>query len=748
MQIKQEKNIIYFDQFWQKPAKTELYAFEKMRTYKNLDFIYVAFPWATFIDFLQTNKPLPKDLNNAYQKLIELCQRSSLKKVTVCQHIYLKRYFNIFKACGITEVFWPHAAFDLGEVQGLKISPFPLYSVMIPEQGDRILPYEERDYWCSFIGAYDPKYYQTDIRRKIFDLPNLNEKYLIKERKEWHYQSAVYKEQLTNQNFGDQKQDDSKARELEYRDLLNRSIFSLCPSGSGPNSIRIWESLAYEAIPVIFADNLRMPGDQNLWSEAAIFVGETGPELNQFIQLLPDLVANRDLIAQKVKACRELFIRYGRDQFVSDILLCNKASKDSTNTSVVQNIKKTKLVVVDPGLKDKGSHHHQLNLSLSKSMSVDDLMVLAHAKADLKAFSYNIKPSFEYSIYDYKNTNPREFHQQSVSFASRLIEELDQVEGDISLCLHTCTAPLLYGLSLALDQLEKVKIKKILLELMFLPKGFSKAQDSGEVGEFDFNKYITAIDKIKNFSERNKLEFKIATSNSVFQKEYNDAIKLAKISNVNVQIHPHVMYRGEVVSEKRENRETIKLLCHAGDPRPGKGLGWLTQNIPLLLENLPDNIQIYFHANALRFPDAFPEIAKGLSMLEEIAKSNTRFVMLRNSVDDADWQKFLLGFDAFLLPLEPEYYGEKTSGLVLDALLTLQSIRHLFIFKDTLSFKILAESNLEPNTIDGDVFDLCARIKSLGMGSEEDRRRISNSIVFKSLFGQSHHDYVLNFLNR
>ena len=122
--------------------------------------------------------------------------------------------------------------------------------------------------------------------------------------------------------------------------------------------------------------------------------------------------------------------------------------------------------------------------------------------------------------------------------------------------------------------------------------------------------------------------------------------------------------------------------------------------------------------------------------------------MLRSSIEDSDWQQFLFDFDTFLFPLEPEYYSEKTSGLVLDVLLTLQSIRHLFIFKNTLSYRLLTESNLEPNVIDGSLLELCAKIQRLSLGTDDERRKISNSMVFKSMFGQSHHDYVLNFLNK
>ena len=56
---------------------------------------------------------------------------------------------------------------------------------------------------------------------------------------------------------------------------LQQSVFALCPSGSGPNSIRLWEALGYGAIPVILADTLALPGDPVLWRQASVQVPET-----------------------------------------------------------------------------------------------------------------------------------------------------------------------------------------------------------------------------------------------------------------------------------------------------------------------------------------------------------------------------------------------------------------------------------------------------------------------------------------
>ena len=58
-----------------------------------------------------------------------------------------------------------------------------------------------------------------------------------------------------------------------YNRLLLESCFSLCPSGSGPNSIRLWESLACGSIPVLLADTLDLPYGID-WKNAIIFYQE------------------------------------------------------------------------------------------------------------------------------------------------------------------------------------------------------------------------------------------------------------------------------------------------------------------------------------------------------------------------------------------------------------------------------------------------------------------------------------------
>jgi len=137
---------------------------------------------------------------------------------------------------------------------------------------------KRKDILYSFIGAYDPEWYLTDVRKRIFDMKH-SESAVVKKRPYWHFAPTVYDEQLEGKDIPLEKKADLDERENEYRDILARSIFSLCPSGSGPNTIRLWESLYAGAIPVILSDDLILPDEECFeWDRCVIRIPEKDVE--------------------------------------------------------------------------------------------------------------------------------------------------------------------------------------------------------------------------------------------------------------------------------------------------------------------------------------------------------------------------------------------------------------------------------------------------------------------------------------
>jgi hypothetical protein len=95
---------------------------------------------------------------------------------------------------------------------------------------------EKRDIFFSFMGSFE-----THYTRKLFDNLSCNKKYYIKDTGGWHY----YNRKIEN--------------EERYRELLSRSIYTLCPRGTGHGTIRLFESLNSGSIPIIISDDYKLP---------------------------------------------------------------------------------------------------------------------------------------------------------------------------------------------------------------------------------------------------------------------------------------------------------------------------------------------------------------------------------------------------------------------------------------------------------------------------------------------------------
>lgn len=248
-------NIFAFPYDWQQPAKTELWAYEQLLEKPDNDIYtqYICFPWATLIDYLAHN---PAKAEILLKALDNRPPRFALNVKTFCQHIYALKLLPFFKSMGITEIYWSHKIKGQDEVEGIKLRPYPLYPVMHYKRKKpyKNKPLAERKYLYSFIGSYQPNLYLTKVREWIFDLPRTDETY-IKRREQWHFDQNVYREQVQGLTESEARKLSRKKNEEEFIRVLEDSVFCICPSGSGPNSIRLWEAIEFGCIPVIISDN-------------------------------------------------------------------------------------------------------------------------------------------------------------------------------------------------------------------------------------------------------------------------------------------------------------------------------------------------------------------------------------------------------------------------------------------------------------------------------------------------------------
>ena len=242
--------VYYYDNVWQYPVITEKRVFELLTTLlTEINYDYVAFPWATLIDDYVKNK------STKYVDIIgDFKIKDGNKVFTVCQHIRFRFLLPLFKSIGITHVFASHCSkFDYiyEKYYGIHIIPFHLYPVNGIENYNEVV---SAKFFVSFCGAYDDRYYLSDIRKKLNYLCKYKDCY-IEIKKQWHFENVVYKEQVFNTSLLADEINEQQSQESRYIDILKSSTFSICPSGTGPNSIRLWEAMSVGSIPIILSDH-------------------------------------------------------------------------------------------------------------------------------------------------------------------------------------------------------------------------------------------------------------------------------------------------------------------------------------------------------------------------------------------------------------------------------------------------------------------------------------------------------------
>lgn len=296
------------EEHWQYPAITEKHAAQKLSGLlaPSHDKAYFAFPWATLFDLMASAKDRRHMLTSilgSMKKKIE-----GRKRVfTVCQHINMPKYHEIMIMAGITDVFWSHCVKGQDNIGGMNVYPFPLF----PVQTKKLNP--EPACLFSFVGsgATHP------IRSKIIELLTNEKDGRVIDRGLWHYRGVVYRNQIGNSQTPECDMEQMRKNEAEYLEIMSSSLFSLCPRGSGPNSIRLWESVECGSIPVIISDDHRLPGHPVLWREAAVFVSESSIE--SIPRILRSLAGDKASMERRRLALGRIRLEYGKDSFVTDI---------------------------------------------------------------------------------------------------------------------------------------------------------------------------------------------------------------------------------------------------------------------------------------------------------------------------------------------------------------------------------------------------------------------------------------------
>ena len=278
-------------QFWQYPAATERQACENhlatapgsnVDPAQRLVHTYLALPWATYID----KKQLPDDvLRLCGPRLAGLAALAeqlgfALRVHTVCQQIHWRRLVDTFGKIGVTDLHLSHDEHSIDPVREgwpFRVHSWPLFApnIEVPERRAGLVigkPVADKRYLASFIGAHMP-HYRSDVRLQLADAAQAaaRDDILVDLGQEWHFNKLVYQEQVQHKPLAEADALQLAAATQRYNEVLSDSVFSLCPEGAGPNTLRIWESLAVGAIPVVIDSG---------WRPAALGAGNTKSPLH------------------------------------------------------------------------------------------------------------------------------------------------------------------------------------------------------------------------------------------------------------------------------------------------------------------------------------------------------------------------------------------------------------------------------------------------------------------------------------
>jgi hypothetical protein len=291
---------------WQFPAITEKQSFYNHSNVYNdsTNNLYVACSWANIIDTSQTQFPRCDDFldepscKKYLEEIFDKIEVPSNKNThTVCQHINWYKLLGFWKKIGIKNIHLSHLnqkSYKL-PLDGVNLFPWHICAANIENpnrnKGIKIKRYEEKQYLCSFIGAHDI-WYPSDIREQLYQLLKDNDEVYFKLKNSWFYNNIVYKKQIKKQALSEYEVSLEEVETFEYNTVLSDSVFSLCPEGTGPNTIRLWESMAVGSIPVLFENDWIRPNIEGYnWDDFSVTVSTNN--LNNVFKILKSIPVDK-----------------------------------------------------------------------------------------------------------------------------------------------------------------------------------------------------------------------------------------------------------------------------------------------------------------------------------------------------------------------------------------------------------------------------------------------------------------------
>lgn len=301
LNFEQESTILLTkDLNWQHPATTEKDAYLKHLSMNSQDpsNIYIGFPWASLVDTATVYGKNIEDIFDSLTKIELNTQKIKDKNIhTVCQHIHWDRIIPLCKKLMVTDLYISHHEKQTIDTENIRIHPWKL-SASNFEHTDMSYNLYDKKYLFSFIGSVT-KSHKSQIRYQLKAYcKNLNPEkcsFIYELTDEWFYQKYVFDHQTKNMPWTYQDNQILKSQQKRYNQILSSSVFSLCPEGSGVNSLRVWESMAAGVIPVIYSDNWNPPTiEQYKWQDFSIQIpmNEYSKTLDILLSISPKQIKN------------------------------------------------------------------------------------------------------------------------------------------------------------------------------------------------------------------------------------------------------------------------------------------------------------------------------------------------------------------------------------------------------------------------------------------------------------------------
>ncbi|MGP1678339.1 MAG: hypothetical protein ACTS6J_14420 [Burkholderiales bacterium] len=352
------------------------------------------------------------------------------------------------------------------------------------------------------------------------------------------------------------------------------------------------------------------------------------------------------------------------------------------------------LLILDPGLKDMGSHHHQLNLVVNRYFTSRGVPVIVAANrvSKGKVFPYTVSPAFSYSPYDDSDTTrSKDYSIQVITTAAEVRSIFANRKRPYVLLIHTATSVLLRAIALAIEATGIQHPRSALVELMFRPDSFKMEHPAKLMEDIGVLRYSMALKHLDQAFSKVQVPLKMATSCSEFVDFYSRLVSREIFS------HPFALLSEEAaknnaaapLERSKAPVHALQVLCFAGDARLNKGMEWITDAVTTHFAKQLAHITFSFQCGGNRFSNS--AIERVLTKLAEAKDRLENVIVIDHVVDDNSWHAFLQSFDLIFVLQDPRSYGNRTSGLFWDALLVTSDPATVVLAADTLSARLAAE---------------------------------------------------------